>query len=85
MLRDQLFIEDAAVPGFLERLRRDGVARLAVICPSFVADCLETLEEIAIRARQTWKQLGGEELHLVPCMNEHPGWVETLASLVRDC
>ena len=69
----------------LGSLRGDGVARLAVICPSFVADCLETLEEVAIRARQTWKRLGGEELQMVPCVNAHPGWVETLASLVRGC
>ncbi len=69
----------------LDALRRDGVARLAVFCPSVVADCLENLEEVAIRARQTWKRLGGEELQLVPCVNAHPGWVEALAALVRGC
>jgi protoporphyrin/coproporphyrin ferrochelatase len=61
----------------------EGVRRVAVMCPSFVADCLETVEEIGIRARAQWQALGGEELLLVPCLNAHPAWVEALAALVR--
>ncbi len=67
----------------LAALRAENVKRLAVVCPSFVADCLETLEEVAIRAHETWQGLGGEELRLVPCVNAHPDWVEALAGMVR--
>ncbi len=68
----------------LPDLARRGVRRLAVLCPSFVADCLETLEEIGIRGRAQWAALDGEELLLVPCLNAHPSWVETVASWVRQ-
>jgi ferrochelatase len=64
-------------------LRERGVERLAVMCPSFVADCLETLEEIGIRARAQWLELGGEDLALIPCLNAHPAWVETVAGWVE--
>jgi ferrochelatase len=67
----------------LARLRRDGVRRLAVVCPSFVADCLETLEEIGLRARERWCAQGGEELVLVPGLNAHPRWIDAAARLVR--
>ena len=59
------------------------VRRLAVLCPAFVADCLETLEEIGIRLREQWRGLGGEDLLLVPCPNAHPTWVRAVADLVR--
>jgi len=68
----------------LPELRARGVERLAVICPSFVADCLETVEEIGIRARAQWLALGGEELVLIPCLNAHPLWVEVLAGWIRS-
>ncbi len=64
-------------------LAQQGVRRLAVLCPTFVADCLETLEEIGIRLREQWDRLGGEDLLLVPCPNAHPTWVHALAELVR--
>jgi ferrochelatase len=67
----------------LPELAGAGVRRLAVACPSFVADCLETLEEIGIRARAQWRELGGEDLLLVPCPNAHPLWVETVAGWIR--
>jgi ferrochelatase len=66
----------------LPRLYERGVRRLAVLCPSFVADCLETLEEIGIRAREQWRELGGDELALVPCVNAAPAFVETLAGWI---
>lgn len=59
-----------------------GVRRLAVLVPSFVADCLETLEEIGIRARDQWAELGGEDFLLVPCVNDAEVWVDGLAELV---
>ncbi|HEX6298994.1 MAG TPA: ferrochelatase [Acidimicrobiia bacterium] len=67
----------------LENLYRKGVRRLAVLTPSFVADCLETLEEIGIRLRAQWLGLGGEDLLLVPCVNADPAWVSALAGLVK--
>jgi ferrochelatase len=67
----------------LPELAARGVKRLAVICPSFAADCLETLEEIGVRARAQWQAAGGERLDLVPCPNAHPVWVSALADLVR--
>ncbi len=67
----------------LPELRHKGVRRLAVVCPSFVADCLETLEEIGIRAREQWHTLGGEELRLAPCLNAHPAWIGALARMIR--
>ncbi len=71
---------DEVVPQLYER----GFRRLAVVCPSFVADCLETLEEIGIRAREQWLALGGEELVLIPCVNAHPAWVDVLAGWIRQ-
>ena len=67
----------------LPELAEAGVRRLAVLCPSFVADCLETVEEIGIRARAQWAECGGEALALVPCVNAHPAWVEALAARLR--
>jgi ferrochelatase len=64
----------------LPQLARRGIARLAVVCPSFAADCLETLEEIGIRGREQWHELGGEAFELIPCVNSHPRWVDTVAA-----
>jgi len=71
---------DAVLP----ELARAGAKRLAVLCPSFVADCLETLEEIGIRASEQWLSLGGVALELVPCANSHPAFVAFLASRLLD-
>jgi ferrochelatase len=68
----------------LPRLFGAGVRRLAVMCPAFVADCLETLEEIGMRAREQWLALGGESLVLVPSLNATPDWVRFAAARVRD-
>ena len=68
----------------LPELAKSGVRRLAVICPSFTADCLETLEEIGIRAAQQWSELGGSDFRLIPCVNATPRWVETTASWIRN-
>ena len=67
----------------LPELAAAGVKRLAVACPAFVADCLETLEEIGIRGRDQWRAAGGEELFLVPSLNAHPAFAKALADLVR--
>lgn len=67
----------------LSQLYEAGVRRLAVLTPSFTADCLETLEEIGIRLRAQWDELGGEELGVVPCVNAEPVWVSAVADMVR--
>jgi len=66
----------------LTTLRTQGIKRLAVVCPSFVVDCLETLEEIGIRAREMWRELGGEEFILVPCVNATSLWLNCLKQLI---
>ena len=68
----------------LENLSVRGVKRLMVVCPSFVADCLETLEEINIRAKKQWQLLGGEEFTMVPCLNADPEWVCAAAEIVKS-
>ena len=66
----------------LVRLAGGGVKKLLVICPAFVSDCLETLEEIGMRGRELFHEAGGGELTLIPCLNDHPQWVEALAKMV---
>jgi ferrochelatase len=72
-----------AFEDLLTELPKRGIKRLAVACPSFVADCLETLEEIGIRGREEFIEAGGEELTLIPCVNNHPLWITAAADLVR--
>ena len=64
----------------LRELAQSGVKKTLVICPAFVTDCLETLEEIAIRADEVFKEAGGSELNLVPCLNVDPAWINALAA-----
>jgi ferrochelatase len=66
----------------LPLLANRGVRKLLVICPAFVSDCLETLEEIGIRGRETFLASGGAESTLVPCLNEHPRWLEALEKMI---
>ena len=68
----------------LDSLAADGKRRLAVFCPAFVADCLETLEEIGMRAEEQFLAAGGEALALVPSLNSEPLWVDAVVSLVRE-
>ncbi len=67
----------------LARLGADRTRRVDVFCPGFVADCLETLEEIAIEGRKTFLDAGGGEFHALPCLNEHPAWIAALAEIAR--
>ncbi len=62
----------------VEKLAKEGVGRLDVICPGFMADCLETLEEINILNRETFVEAGGREFHYVPWANDSEGCVATL-------
>ncbi|NQY51191.1 MAG: ferrochelatase [Piscirickettsiaceae bacterium] len=68
----------------LIELANSGVKNILVICPAFVIDCLETLEEIAIRGRKIFFQYGGKSLILIPCLNYDPKWVSTLALWCRN-
>lgn len=62
------------------RLAQAGVKRMVVLSPAFVSDCLETLEELGIRGRADFLAAGGEEFRLVPCLNDHPDWIDALAA-----
>jgi ferrochelatase len=66
----------------LKQLAKQGVKRVFVVTPGFTADCLETLDEIGNEARETFRHAGGEELHLCPCLNDHPTWIEGMRALV---
>ncbi len=68
----------------LPELAERGIKNLHIACPSFVADCLETLEEIGIRAAQQWVALGGESLKLMPCLNSHPRWVSAVSEIIQE-
>ena len=65
----------------LDELAKAGVKKLLVMCPAFVADCIETLEEIGMRGSEQFVEAGGQELVLVPCLNDHPEWVRVLAGM----
>ena len=68
----------------LPRLAKRGIKRILVICPAFVSDCLETVEEIGMRGKDIFLQAGGESLDLIPCLNEHPLWLDTLENMTRN-
>lgn len=68
----------------LEQLAKSGVKKLAVMTPAFVADCLETLEEIAEEGKETFLEAGGKEFIMIPCLNEHPAWVKFLANKTKS-
>jgi ferrochelatase len=68
----------------LQRLAREGVRRVFVATPGFTADCLETLDEIGNEARELFRHAGGELLHLCPCLNDHPRWIEGMKALILE-
>ncbi len=100
LVRQNVWTEDKISTGFQSRLTNrwiqpfsdyfyrtlpsQGIKRLLVACPSFVADCLETLEEVAMRGREQFIEHGGEDLRLVPCLNDSPEWITAAAHIVRD-
>ena len=69
--------------GVLRQLAAEGKKRLLVFCPAFVADCLETLEEIGIRGVEQFRAAGGEALTLVPSLNSSGAWADAVATLAR--
>ena len=68
----------------LEELPKEGVKKLLVVCPAFVSDCLETLEEIAMEGKEAFLHAGGEKYTFIPCMDTQPLWIEALKSYVDD-
>lgn len=67
----------------LEKLAEEGNKRVKVMCPAFTADCLETLEEIAEQGRDSFLEAGGEDFEQIPCLNEHPAFIDFLESQVK--
>jgi ferrochelatase len=68
----------------INKMPAKGIKKLAVVTPAFVADCLETLEEIAMRANEEFRQHGGEEFFAVPCLNEEEEWCNVIADWIKD-
>lgn len=67
----------------LERFPTRGIKKLVVLCPAFVSDCLETLEEIAMEGKETFEEAGGKHFVYVPCLNDHPRWIDVLEKFTR--
>jgi ferrochelatase len=68
----------------IDNLAKNGVKKIAVVTPAFVSDCLETLEEIGMRAKEDFISNGGEELLAIPCMNEDELWIDALHTWIED-
>jgi protoporphyrin/coproporphyrin ferrochelatase len=67
----------------LRALAQQGVRRVDVVCPGFTADCLETLEEIAMEGREAFMQAGGKEFHYIACLNDDPAWIAALGAVAE--
>ena len=68
----------------LENLGKNQIRRVDIVCPGFVSDCLETLEEIAIEGKKIFIEAGGKEYHYIPCLNERTDWIAVLADIVQS-
>jgi len=68
----------------LAELPKQGIKKIAVVCPAFVSDCLETLEEMAIQGREIFMDAGGESFQLIPCMNTQYLWIEAITKWFRN-
>lgn len=68
----------------LARLGGQGVRRLVAVCPGFTADCLETLDEIGREGAELFSRGGGQQFHLVPCLNDHPAWLDAMAAIAQQ-
>lgn len=72
---------EPATQGTLEHMARKGLERADLICPGFVADCVETLEEIAMECRDAFVAAGGKTFHYIPCLNDTPEWIDALGHI----
>jgi ferrochelatase len=68
----------------LAELPKEGVKNILVVCPAFVSDCLETLEEIAEQGKEIFLHNGGQRFEMIPCLNAHPLWVSALAKWISE-
>lgn len=68
----------------IERLGLNGTKKMAIVCPAFVSDCLETLEEIGMEGRELFHEVGGEEFTVIPCLNDREDWVKMLSRWVDE-
>ncbi len=68
----------------INKMPEKGITKLAVVTPAFVADCLETLEEIAMRAKEEFEENGGKEFLAIPCMNDEDEWCEVVANWIKE-
>lgn len=68
----------------LEQMPNEGIKKLLILCPAFVSDCLETLEEIEERGKEVFMKAGGESYKMIPCLNTHPLWVAALKNWMEE-
>jgi ferrochelatase len=68
----------------LQQLPKEGVKKLLIVCPAFVADCLETVEEIAIAGKESFLNAGGESFTVIPCLNADSYWVNSFSKYVNE-
>lgn len=68
----------------VSKLAHDGIKRVAVAAPGFTADCLETIDELGHELKDQFLEEGGEDLHLIPCLNDHPLWIEGMGRIVES-
>jgi ferrochelatase len=68
----------------LEEMPKEGIKKLLILCPAFVSDCLETLEEINERGKESFMDAGGESYTMIPCLNTNPLWVSVLGNWVKN-
>jgi ferrochelatase len=68
----------------VNKMPEKGIKKLAVVTPAFVSDCLETLEEIAMRAQEEFKEHGGKEFLAIPCLNDDEEWCNVVANWITD-
>jgi ferrochelatase len=67
----------------LAEMPKEGIKNLLILCPAFVSDCLETLEEIAMRGKEIFMEAGGETFTVIPCLNTNPLWVDAVEGMVE--
>jgi len=77
------WLKPYTAPSLVE-MAEAGVGRVDVVCPGFSADCLETLEEIAMEAREEFLEHGGREYHYIPCLNERSDWIDALERMIGE-
>ena len=68
----------------LEAIGKKGIKNLAIVCPAFVSDCLETLEEISVEGKEQFMHGGGENFHYIPCLNDEDRWIDVVKTLCEE-